>query len=48
MSEDDNLAKRVKDKVKDELNPTDKDKDTFDRGDAAAQEQKRIFREAKE
>lgn len=43
-----NLVKRAKNKVKDELNPTDEDKEGFDRGDAEAQEQKRIFGKAKE
>jgi hypothetical protein len=40
-----NLVKRAKNKVKDELNPTDEDKQGFDIGDA--QEQKGIYRKAK-
>ncbi len=47
MSEDNNQPTRpTKEKVKDELTSND-DNNTFDRGDAAGQEQKRILREAK-
>ena len=48
MSEDDKLTKPAKEKVKDGLTSTDEDNDSFDRGDAAAQEQQRILRQAKE
>jgi hypothetical protein len=49
MSEDDKPTKPAKEKVKDELTSTDNDNDeSFDRGDAAAQEQQRILRQAKE
>jgi hypothetical protein len=48
MSEDNNQPTRpAKEKVKDELTSNDDNK-PFDRGVAAGQEQKRIFREAKE
>jgi hypothetical protein len=47
MSEDNNPTKPVKEKVKDELTSTDDNKDNFDRGDAAAQEQQRILKQAK-
>jgi hypothetical protein len=47
MPEDDKPTK-PKEKVKDELTSTDEDNDSFDRGDAAAQEQQRILRQAKE
>jgi hypothetical protein len=48
MSGDDKPTKPAKEKVKDELTSTDEDTDCFDRGDAAAQEQQRILRQAKE
>ena len=48
MSEDNNPTKpakeKVKEKVKGELTTTDDNKDSFDRGDASAQEQQRIFK----
>lgn len=48
MTEDNNQpTKPAKEKVKDELTSNDDNK-SFDRGVAAGQEQKRIFREAKE
>ena len=48
MSEDNNQPTRpAKEKVKDELTSKDDNK-PFDRGVAAGQEQKRIFKEAKE
>lgn len=47
MSEDNNQPTRPAKKVKDELTSNDDNK-PFDRGVAAGQEQKRIFREAKE
>ena len=48
MSEDNKPTKPVKEKVKDELTSTDDNKDSFDRGDAVAQEQQRILKQAKE
>lgn len=48
MSEDNKPTKPAKEKVKDELTSSDEDNDGFDRGDAAAQEQQRILRQAKE
>jgi hypothetical protein len=48
MSVDNKPTKPVKEKVKDELTSKDDNKDSFDRGDAAAQEQQRILKQAKE
>ena len=48
MSEDNKPTKPAKEKVKEELTSTDDNKDSFDRGDAAAQEQQRILKQAKE
>jgi hypothetical protein len=48
MSEDNKPTKPVKEKVNDELTSKDDNKDSFDRGDAAAQEQQRILKQAKE
>ena len=48
MSEDNKPTKPAKEKVKDELTSTDDNKDSFDRGDAPAQEQQRILKQAKE
>ena len=48
MSEDNKPTKPVKEKVKDELTSKDDNKDSFDRGDASAQEQQRILKQAKE
>ena len=48
MSEDNNSTKPAKEKVNDELISTDDNNDSFDRGDAAAQEQQRILKQAKE
>ena len=48
MSEDNKPTKPIKEKAKDELTSTDDKKDSFDRGDVAAQEQQRILKQAKE
>ena len=48
MSEDNKPTKPAKEKVKEELTSTDDNKDSFDRGDAPAQEQQRILKQAKE
>lgn len=47
MSEDNKPTKPAKEKVKEELTSTDDNKDSFDRGDAAAQEQQRILNRLK-
>ena len=47
MSEDNKPTKPAKEKVK-EVTSTDDNKDSFDRGDAVAQEQQRIIKQAKE
>ena len=48
MSLDNKPTKPAKEKVKEELTSTDDNKDSFDRVDAAAQEQQRILKQAKE